>query len=662
MAQLGFTPMDADRLSRMSQLADPILSPNGRQLIFVASRRDSNPQRNIDLWTADPDDEQALRQLTRDEALNIQPAWSPDSQRIVYTSYRPDLPGQLYQIDLRGGAPERLADFPTHMLNPRYTPDGESVLFEAMTFADIGQNLDQLTIRVQSSKRSSNLLISDTLLSRRSELDAPTDAVRHLFRLSLADRSIIDLTPELSQPYAAAHFAWDLSPDGQWLALAANTSPPPYLTLDNDILLMDLQGGKVLNLTAERSGSQFTPRFGHTQDSLVYGERTIAQQRSEPIQLVRHQLRSGKVSVLTDGSHSAEEWMFSQDDQTIYFTAQSDGRRHLYRTSPSGARPRLTSEGGAIRDISVGPRGQLVFIRSSLTMPPEIHIAEKDGRRMKPITRFNESLVRNTRLGTVTEQQFDGANNDPLHAWVLMPPGFDSNRRWPVIIMLHGGPYDAWLDEFTTHLNPLIPSAAGYIVVALNGHGSTGFGQSFAASIDGDPASLGVEDLTRVISALSKRKDVDTDRIGLLGYSYGGYLGYWASRKQLPIRSLVVHAGVVDLLSHYATDYPWGRQYSWGSLPQIDPARINQLSPAQLPGAWPVPTLILHGQADQRVLPAQSLLAYHLIQQSGGDSRLVLFPDEPHSLSTARAISLWWEAVFDWLDLKMPPGPILTPG
>lgn len=662
LAQLGFTPMDAERLSSMSQLADPILSPDGRQLIFVASRRDGGPERNIDLWITEPDDPDSLRQLTRDEGLDVHPAWSPDSQRIVYTSYQAGLPGQLHQINLRGGAPERLADFPTDMLNARYTPDGQAIVFEAMTFADIGQNLDQLTVRIQNSKRSQQLLVSDSLLSRRSVVDAPPGAVRHLFRLMLSDRSIVDLTPQLQQPYAADHFDWDLSPDGRWLAIATNTSPSPYLTLDNDILLMDVQKGSVMNLTAERSGSQFTPRFGHTQDSLLYAERKTPQRRSQPIELIRHQLRSSRVTVLTDDSLSAEEWAFSHDDQTIYFTAQSQGRRHLYRTTPAGARARLVTEGGAIRDLSVGPRGQLLFIRSSLTQPPEIYLTQADGRRMKPITRFNESLVRNTRLGTVTEQHFAGSGGDRLQAWVLRPPGFDASRRWPVIIMLHGGPYDAWLDEFSTHLNPLIPSAAGYIVVALNGHGSTGFGQSFAASIDGDPVSLGLQDLRLVISDLARRPDVDADRIGVLGYSYGGYLGYWAARQPLPIRCLIVHAGVIDVLSHYATDYPWGRQYSWGALPQEDPSRINQLSPAQRTGDWPVPTLILHGQDDQRVLPAQSLLAHHLIQQSGGESRLALIPNEAHSLSTAQSISQWWEAVFDWLDLKMPPGPILTPG
>ncbi len=658
-AQLGFSQLDADRLADIISVGYPRPSPDGRFVVFAASSRNRVDQRqSVDLWITETGKQKEPRQLTQHEGVDIDPYWSPDGRSIVYTSYRDSEPGRIYQIDLRGGAPRPLNYFPSDMINPRFSDDGRFVVFEALTYPDIAQNFDRLAIRLNLTQRDTRALHSSDLLSRRELSDPRTGSVRHLFALNVGTGEIRDLMPEFNQPYQMDGFSWEISPNSRYIVFSGNSTEPPYADKDNDIFLIDLETSTTRNITTGITGDQHKPVFTHTDDAIVYGQRDTPNKRSEFMHLVKQDLKSGKRRILTPRNElSPEHWLVDYRDRHVYFTAQQNGRRHIYKTTLQGNNPRIVVEGGTVLNLSIDQREQLYYLKSSFFAPAELYMAQSDGRHPEKLTGFNDEVVMNTRFGAVTDFSVAGANGDTVHGFMLLPPGFTENRRWPVLIMLHGGPHDAWLDAFSHHYNLALPTLPGYIVLALNVHGSTGYGQAFAASVDGRPSELGHTDIINAVASLRQLKYVDTDRLALLGVSYGGYLAYWTLSQSDLFRTGVIHAGVFDLYSHYASNVTWGREYSWGALPWNNPSKLNSDSPSHQVASLNTPIMILHGKEDQRVLPAQSLLAYNMLLNRNISTELVLFPDEAHSLKSATAVKLWWDSVLEWLERNLGAGP-----
>ena len=652
VAQFGFSRFTPERLWDMTRVGQPVVSPDGRWLVFTLSRYPSGARRPyVDLWLLATDGSEQPRQLTRNPGPDFDPSWSPDSGSILYASQREQSPAQIYLLDLHGGEPLPLTRFPTGAASPRWRKGTGSIVFEALTYPDLNDNLEALTVRY--SKAQDSRLIAEATESRiirRGPLAYSDQLVTHLFEQDLDSNEVVDLMPRFSGSGRITEFLWDLSSDGARIAFSTNSSAPPFAKINRDVYLLEIEKREIVNLTVLHRADDFSPVFSPSGSHILYGRRQTQDSLADFTELVSYTLRSQEHQVVTDAQLlSPQYWQFAPDGRQIYFQAESEGKRNTYRIGAGGGKARVLVAGGDTSHLKVGPGGALYYIYQSFFQPPVIRSSDANGRHPQQLTFFNKLLIDSTHFGSVREFGYPGTNADQVHGYLLLPPGFKDDRRWPLVIVLHGGPHAAWIDSFQMRWNLPLFSSPGYVVAALNVHGSTGFGAAFAKSVVGDPVEPAAQDVVTGLNFLAAYPFIDSSRIAIVGGSYGGYLTAWLLTQNNRFKTAVIHAGVFDLVSQYASDFPWGRQFTYGSLPWEDPMQLARWSPSYRADQIRTPVLLLHGEKDFRVPVAQSLLFHNVLTGRGVPSRIVLFPNEAHNITGRAQAQVWWQEVFDWL-------------
>jgi dipeptidyl aminopeptidase/acylaminoacyl peptidase len=256
-------------------------------------------------------------------------------------------------------------------------------------------------------------------------------------------------------------------------------------------------------------------------------------------------------------------------------------------------------------------------------------------------------------LGPVESFGFVGAKRDSVFGFIMKPPRFDAAKKYPVVYLIHGGPQGAWLDGWHQRWNYAVFASRGYVVAAVNFHGSTGYGQAFTNSISGDWGGAPYEDLMKGVEYLEKLPFVDPARIGAAGASYGGYMIYWMAGQTDRFKALIAHDGVFNPSSMVGTtEELWFPTHEFGGAPFTAEARatMDKWSPALATAQWKTPILIVHGQLDYRVDVSEGFQAYTAARLKGIPAKFLYFPDEGHFVQKPRNRRLWWGVVLDWLD------------
>lgn len=650
-AQTVFSGLTAERLWQLVRPGQPVVSPDGKWVAFTVSAfADGATLPSVDIWLTDSAGRDEPRQLTRNSGADFDPAWAPDSHSIVYAAVPEGKAlSQIFLLNLRGGAPQPLTDLATSASKPRFSPDGKSVYFQAGTYPQVGADLGQLSMAVsQASKRLRYARASDTAVI--GSANAPGEQVQHIFSLDLASGVVTDLMPGVGGTGDVVPFTWDLSPGGQWLAYTANTSPPPYSRRNSDVFLMSLETAEVTNVSADNPGEDSRPVFSRGGGELLYGRRERPDALDEFRALMVYSHRQGKKRSLTDPKQlSVEQWMTSSDGSQIYFLAQQRGRRAVFRVGASGGKARPLTDSGSYSALGIDNKDRLYARYETIITPPVLHRLDRDGRHSVALTRFNELEVQNTRQPRVGEWTYTAPDGQSVHALTVYPPGWQANAPGPVVVALHGGPHGAWLDEFNRRWNLALIASQGYLVVALNVRGSTGYGQAFASAVNGDPLTLPASDTLAAVQALLAEPYVDANAMTLVGGSFGGMLALWVLSQTNQFAAGVVHAPVVEQSLVYGSDHPWGRHITWGTPPWREGVAAAGQSPLRNLGKIQTPVLALHGEADTRVPSAHSRLLHNALADRGVPSRIVLFPDEGHVINRPPAAQIWWQELFSWL-------------
>jgi dipeptidyl aminopeptidase/acylaminoacyl peptidase len=339
---------------------------------------------------------------------------------------------------------------------------------------------------------------------------------------------------------------------------------------------------------------------------------------------------------------------------------------NLYTLPVAGGTPRLLARGGVIGGVDAGPSSasskagnggaRLVFQRQSITTPAELYAMNLAGGEPKALTSFNTARMAEIDLPRVDEATFEGAKGDPVHMLLVFPPGFDRSRKWPLVQLLHGGPFGAFQDDFGYRWNPALWASRGYVVAEVNFHGSTGYGQAFADSILGNHGELPFTDVMKATDWLVAQGYVDEKHMGAAGGSYGGYLIDWILGHTDRFAALISHAGVYDLMAQFASDATYGRPTNYGASPWTDPVQVDRFSPSHFAPSFKTPTLITHGEKDYRVPVTQGINLFGVLQGKGVPTRIVIFPEENHWITKPQASLLWWKEAFAWMDRYLGSG------
>jgi dipeptidyl aminopeptidase/acylaminoacyl peptidase len=450
---------------------------------------------------------------------------------------------------------------------------------------------------------------------------------------------------------------FDVSADGRDFAFAMNPDKVEAVSTNSDVWIAPFAGGgPPRNLTAANRAFDGSPRFSPDGKWLAYRAQSRPGNEADRFRLLVLDRASGVTRELTPRFDAwVEDYRWAPDSRSIYFLTHVKGRGAILRIALAGGEPIEVWRGGTPAKLEVARDGsQIFFTASSLSRPAEIFSistrapAGKPGAA-RPVVRANESLLAETELGAVSERSTKSADGRDLHAWLVTPPGFDPSKKYPAVVLIHGGPQSAWNDAWSYRWNPQVFAAHGYVVYAPNPRGSVGFGQEFVDQISRDWGGRVYDDLMKQTDDLESLPYVDRDRIGAAGASYGGYMVAWILGHTDRFKTLVCHDGIIDTRSMaLETEELWFPTWDFGGWPW-DSELYEKWNPLRFIDRFRTPTLVVTSEKDYRVPFGQGLQLFTALQVRNVPSRLLTFPDEGHWVLKPGNSRVWHAVVMDWL-------------
>ena len=652
--------LTAEDLWKIARVGTPQPTPDGTVVVPVTTFDLEANKGKPRLWLV-PGNGQAPRPLTSDEHASTDPVVSPDGNKICFVRTRGDEKPQLHIMPLDGGEAEKLTDLPLGVLDPKWFPDGKRVALVAMLLDEAPTPEGTKELLEKRAKDPVKVQITEDRVYRYWDHWLLDGERPHLFVLDLETRRLTDLTPDGTGWFDLMDPAgqYDISPEGTEIAFSANSSLPPHHLLRWAAYSVPTSGkGPVTRLTPEgtppKSFDCWRPRYSPDGRSILYGMQRDPYFYADRVRMVRYDRAAETHTVLTeDWDRSPVAWEFAPDGSLV-LEAEDKGRVVLFGLATgavaAGGSPKTIIERGTISGLRVGRDGRIYFTAQSLSAPPEAASCRLDGTDFRKLTKLNDALMSEVALGEVREVEFAGADGNRVQMFVVLPPGFDPARKWPLVHVIHGGPHGIAGDNFHFRWNPQAFAASGYVVACVNFHGSTSWGQEFAACIQGGHGDKPFTDIMRATDVLLETGFIDEKRMAATGGSYGGYLVCWIAGQTSRFACLVNHAGVFDLLAEYGSDITQGRHKSYGGEPWDKLEAIDRWNPARFARGFTTPMLVIHGERDYRVPHNQALAVYNIYKAKGVDARLVFFPDENHWVLKPRNSLVWNREVRTWLE------------
>jgi len=363
-------------------------------------------------------------------------------------------------------------------------------------------------------------------------------------------------------------------------------------------------------------------------------------------------LRSGETREVTQQfDRSVSELLWYPDSRELLFTAQDRHRNTVYRTGPRGQVDRLLSWGNTSQISFAGDSGVLVFVNDAINRPAQVYVwSVRSGGEPRQLTNLNADVLAQVTMHPAEEISWIGAGGNTVHGMLVRPPQFRRGERYPLLVMIHGGPQGAWMDSFHSRWNAQMFATGGYVTVLLNPRGSTGFGQQFVDQISKDWGGKVYIDIMAGVEHAARFSFVDSTRIAAAGGSYGGYMVNWINGNSDRFDALISHAGIFNLEAFYgATEELWFPEWEFGGPPWRDRTYYEQWSPHRFARNFGTPTLVLHGALDYRVPDTQGLQMFTALRRQEVPARLVYFPDEGHWIGRPQNKRVWWTEVHSWL-------------
>src|SRR5437762_159903 len=587
-------------------VGDPQLSPDGKWVAYTVTHSSLKENRGTTrIWLADVT-AATTRQLTAGPGSDRQPRWSPDGRTLAVVSTRGSGP-QLWRLPVggTGGEARRVSSLADGVSVPVWLPDGTGVLVTSDIKWPADQEIDRRNGEYPTDARTW------TELMWRHWDDWRAGKRQHLFLVSVADGAARDLSPvDHDVPTIATSGDGDVAvaPDGKEIAVALHGDSSVADNTNVDIYLTTRDGGGGtgdggLRQFTTGKGADNTPRFSPDGKWLAYlsMERPGLEADRQRLMLVgRADGRTGGPSLdATKGwTLSAGSYTWCPDSKCIFAVVEERGRDTIHRLEvPSFRRSLAVGASGVNSAVSVAPDGKtLVYVHQSNTQPTEIWVSARQ------LTHHTDSAVATLDLRPLDELGFVGALGDSVFGWLLKPPGFDPAKRYPLIYLIHGGPQGAWTDYWGARWNYALFASRGYVVAAVNFHGSTGYGQKFTDAISQHWGDYPYQDLMKGLDVLARLPYVDSTRMGAAGASYGGYMIYWMAGHTSRFKTLVAHDGVFNPVSMAGTtEELWFVDWEFGGTPYANRALYEKWSPLNFVQNWKTPILIVHSQLDYRV-------------------------------------------------------------
>jgi dipeptidyl aminopeptidase/acylaminoacyl peptidase len=647
-------------LLKVRRVADPQLSPDGKHVAFTVGDVNFDANRVVNQIYVTSTDGGNMKQLTSGDKSSSAPRWSPDGKKIAYTTG-----GQVWVMDSDGDNKDQVTKISTGAAAPVWSPDGKWIAFTSDVYHDCDNDdcNKKRDEQVESSKVKAHIVTR--LLYKH--WDEWRDVKRtHVLVVSSKGGSARDLTTGDfdSPPYAASSGVdYAFSPDSSEIAYLRNPDKVEATSTNSDIFVMPVSGGAAKNITVRNRGYDASPVYTRDGKFILYRSQVTAGFEADRWRLMAYNRATGASVELTKGfDQQVEELVISPDGNSIYFTAGERGKSPVFKIPFTGGVPQKIVGNVFASSLRITPDGRkFVFASSSMASPAEIYSANVDGSGLTALTSVNSQLMGRANLKPAEEIEWTGALGKKIHGFVVKPNNFDPGKKYPLLVLIHGGPQSAWNDNWGYRWNPQVFANAGYVVFAPNPRGSTGYGQQFVNEISGDWGGKAYTDIMNGVADVLRRNSfIDRNRVGAAGASYGGYMINWIlghnNDPRVRFKVLVSHDGVYNLESMYGTtEELWFPEWEFKGPAWASPAMYTRWSPHKFVQNFNTPILIIHGELDYRVPIGEGMQLFTAVQRKGIDSKLLIFPDEGHWVLKPQNSQLWFHTVLDWLDKYLQP-------
>jgi dipeptidyl aminopeptidase/acylaminoacyl peptidase len=646
-----------DDLIRMHRVSETQVSPDGKWVAYTVATPDMEANRNAsNLWMVATSGGEAL-QLTQ-SGHDSSPVWSPDGKTIAFLSSRSGT-SQVYLLSMEGGEAKEFTHLSTGADLVKWSPDGKAIAFTSSVYPDCKDDACNSAREAEKGKSKVKAHVYEQLLYRhwthwfegkRSHLFVvPADESAPPRDLTAGAN--YDVPPDERGGPGDINF----SPDGKELCFTAVTDKVEAISTNGDLFLVPVAGEEPKRITTN-PGFDGNPVYSPDGKYIAYHAQLTPEYESDRWRVMLYDRHTGKSENISEGfDRSANELAWSADSKTIYFTAENETLQPVYAMAArAGAEPKKIVAGGFNMGISWSSDGKtLVFERTNLTMPAEVFVAASDGSGLRQVTRQNDAILASLEMNAPETFWFAGAGGTRVQAMLIRPPKFDAKRKYPLAVILHGGPQTMWANAWGYRWNSQVFSAAGYVTLMINRRGSTGYGQKFTDEITNDWGGKAYEDVMKGVDyTLGKYPFVDGTRIAAAGGSYGGYMADWIATHTGRFKAIVSHASVYDKVSMYATEELWFEEHDMQGTPWTNPESYRRWAPVSYAGElgkYKTPTLVIAGERDYRVPYTQSLEFFNALQRQEVPSKLVVFPDEGHWVLKPQNSQFWYKTVLDWL-------------
>ena len=655
-------PFGVQDLVRLSRISEPVVSPDGKHIAYTLRTTDMDANKGrTGIWVLEIRKRGAAPERVTDIAANSSaPEWSADGRFLYFLSNR----GGSYQVWRRalGAEPAQVTHLPLDVGAFRISPASDRVFVSVEVFldcADLACTQSRLDAKAHAPAHG---VLYDRIFARH--WDTWSDGRRsQLFSLPLdasgtASGTPVNLTAGLdgdvpSKPFGGREdFA--VSPDGSQVAFSIRAVPvgEPWST-NFDIYVVPATGGTPRNLTADNPAWDAQPAFSPDGGTLAYLAMDRPGFEADRFHLVLHDLKSATKRPLTQNwDRSISSFAWARDGKTLFASAEHLGQHPLWAIDAATGRASAITGQGQVEGFSVG--GQRVFyLESSLASPADLYSAALDGGKPTQLTHLNQAELAQRKLGEYQQFTFVGANDDNVFGYVVKPAFFKREQRYPVAFLVHGGPQGSFGNDWHYRWNAQTFAGAGYGVVMIDFHGSTGYGQAFTDSISGDWGGKPLQDLKLGLAAALKQFPwLDGDEACAVGGSYGGFMVNWIA-GQWPDRfkCLITHDGILDNRSmYYSTEELWFPEWENGGPEFENPAGYAKFNPVDYVSKWKTPTLVVHGELDYRVPYEQGLAVFTALQRRGIPSEFLYFPDENHWVLKPQNSIQWYDTVIAWMN------------
>ena len=670
----------------MGRIGSTVLSPDKTNILYTVTTYNISENRGYSAIYILNSETKETKKLTVNTSKSESDAnFIENGRKIVFLCADDNGTSQLWMMNTDGSNRKCISSEKTDVNGYLFSPDEKHVVLihDVPTETSIIKNDDDLP-------KATGMVINELMYKH---WDRYVRSVPHPFIANFDGSQVTNARDILDgQPYESPmcpfggieEFAW--SPDSKSLAyvMRKKTGRDYAISTDSDIFLYNLETGKTKNLCKPENykspvvnatsslkhqiqynenedynlGYDDKPKFSPNGKYIAWTSMKHDGYESDRTRLCVYEFSTGSKTYVTETFDSGvNDFVWDDNSKELYFSGVWHGKTNLYKTNLKGEVSKITDEVCDYTLVDVDSRqNKLLTKKQSMSMADDIFFVDIKKGTSYQLTNINESIYNKLTFGEVKERWVKTVDGKQELCWVIYPPHFDKNKKYPTLLFCEGGPQSPVSQFWSYRWNFQIMAANGYIIIAPNRRGLPGFGYEWLTQISGDYAGLCMKDYLSAIDDICKEPYVDKDRLGCVGASFGGYSVYWlAGNHDKRFKCFIAHDGIFNTQQQYLeTEEMWFPNWDMGSAPWVKPGgemqKVYSESPHLFVDKWDTPILCIHGQKDFRIEYTQAESAFNAARLRGIPAQLLLFPDENHWVLKPQNAILWQRTFFRWLD------------